>query len=183
MKEFKVDEVCKSCGGTGLYQGMAEKDGAAVVCHTCNGTGCHTFSHRYEEFIQRKEKQGIQRVYQTNPGFVIGSGKTKEGKEFSLKDFGGIPYKEWVFGLPFPKGSEMRNYSCPAWWYQGVDSDKKPKWNECIGAGAFSSCKQFENKDKCWNKWDKHYSNKKEHRNPASCDDIIMPEGWVEDSQ
>lgn len=29
---------CQACKGTGLYKGMAERDGAAVVCSHCHGT-------------------------------------------------------------------------------------------------------------------------------------------------
>jgi len=30
---------CSACKGTGLYVGMAEREGAAVVCSRCKGTG------------------------------------------------------------------------------------------------------------------------------------------------
>ena len=47
MKRTIVIE-CQACGGTGLYKGMAERDGAAVVCSCCNGTGKTEFT--YNEF-------------------------------------------------------------------------------------------------------------------------------------
>ena len=36
---IEFDCECESCKGTGLYVGMAEREGSAVVCHTCKGTG------------------------------------------------------------------------------------------------------------------------------------------------
>jgi hypothetical protein len=48
----------------------------------------------------------------------------------------------------------MRNYTCPAWWYQSADYTKKPEWEECIACGSFSECKNFSNKEKCWEKFD-----------------------------
>lgn len=36
---IKIECECNACKGTGLYVGMAERDGAAVVCYTCKGTG------------------------------------------------------------------------------------------------------------------------------------------------
>jgi len=32
-------EICKSCSGTGLYSGMGERTGYAVVCLYCKGRG------------------------------------------------------------------------------------------------------------------------------------------------
>lgn len=154
MKEFKVKEVCRSCGGTGLYQGMGEGKGAAVVCYKCKGTGCYEFIHTYEDFVVRKDSIGIERVYETNPGIGIGEGTLKNGTQITLADFGGMPYKEWAFGLPFKRGMEMRKYSCPAWWYQCTNYDLKPHWKECLGIGSFSNCKSFETKEKCWERFD-----------------------------
>lgn len=154
MKIIEFDEECSSCKGTGLYAGMAEKDGFAVVCHTCNGTGKHHFKHTYNEFTGRKEKQGIKRVLETNPGICVGIGTTEEGEILTIESFGGIPYKEWAAGLSFPKGSEMRKYVCPAWWYQCANYKQKPEWKDCIGMGSFSSCKCFKTKEKCWERFD-----------------------------
>ena len=58
MKVIEFDEKCKSCKGTGIYVGMAERDGAGIVCHTCKGTGCHHVKFEYEDFegkIVRKD--------------------------------------------------------------------------------------------------------------------------------
>lgn len=152
MKQhIEFDESCKGCGGSGLYIGMAEKDGAAIVCHNCNGTGCYHFEHEYDPFEGRRKapRNPVKRVYEANPGIVIG-----EDKGFKLEDFGGMPYEDWVEEKPFERGMENRKYTCPAWWYQSADYKRKPYWDECSCAGCFSSCKHFLNKEKCWERFD-----------------------------
>jgi hypothetical protein len=149
----EFDEKCKSCKGTGLYVGIGERDGAAVVCRACDGTGKYHFKHEYEDFIGREKREKVKRVYQANPGIGIGEAIGK----CTLEDFGGMPYEDWLKGKPFPPKSEMRKYTCPAWWYQSADYDKKPDWPECILGGTFSECSRFYNKHKCWEKWDEIY--------------------------
>ena len=148
----EFDEKCTSCGGTGLYVGMGEHDGAAVVCHGCDGTGKYHFKHEYEDFDGRLEGENIERVYATNVGIGIGKAKGK----YVLTDFGGMNYQDWLEGKPFPKQSEMRRFVCPAWWYQSADYKKKPTWKEC-GYGSFNNCAEFSSKDKCWERWDREF--------------------------
>lgn len=154
---FEVDSVCTACKGTGIYVGFAEHDGAGVVCHDCKGTGCYHIKISYEPFQQRKGRKDIQQVYRTNPGIGIGLGKDREGRDLALSDFGGIDYTAWFSGADFHKGSEMRRYVCPAWWFQCVDYSKKPEWKECIGCGSFSDCSSFPAKDKCWERYDREH--------------------------
>ncbi|HUT57036.1 MAG TPA: hypothetical protein VNA25_04065 [Phycisphaerae bacterium] len=149
---IEFDQQCKSCGGTGLYVGLAERSGAAVVCHVCKGSGCHHVKVEYDDFTGRNKRKGVTRVLQANPGICVGAGK---GGEFTLGDFGGMPCADWARGKPFPPGSEMRQFTCPAWWYQTADYDLKPDWDECIGCGSFSGCEHFQTKAKCWQRWDK----------------------------
>lgn len=144
-KRFSVREVCTSCGGTGLYCGMAEGEGAAVVCSTCKGSGCHVYVHEYKDFVQRTKRKGVKWVYEINPGIGVG-----QGQGLSFSDFGGMPFEAWWEGAPFSPGSEMRKYTCPAWWYQSADYKKKPNWDECVGCGAFVNCRHFKDKVKCW---------------------------------
>ena len=153
-KTIEFDEKCPSCKGTGVYVGMAEHDGAAVVCHTCKGTGCHHFEHIYEEFDGKKLDVKIKRVYEVNPGICIGVGNSAQ---YILEDFGGMPYSQWFNGRPFPPRSENRSFTCPAWWYQSANYEKKPNWDECIFVGSFSSCEHFCNKGACWARWDREY--------------------------
>ena len=128
---LEYDQECKSCSGTGLYVGMAERDGAAVVCVNCNGTGCSHTKIEYDDFDGIKLRKGIKRVYQVNPGISIGVGVSKDkGREFKLSDFGGKTYDSWVKDKKFSVGSEMREFCCPAWWFQSCDYKKKPAWND-----------------------------------------------------
>jgi len=158
---IEFDEQCKACKGTGLYFGLAEKDGAAVICQICKGTGCRHVKIEYDDFEGRKTTEKCERVFETNPGIVIGRNK----EEFELSDFGGMFYKEWVRGLPFPAKSENRKFICPAWWYQSADYYKKPDWNDkdrkCIFTGSFSKCDYFKRKNECWERWDREYGNGK----------------------
>lgn len=143
---IEIDIECKSCSGTGVYQGMAEQAGAAVVCCTCKGTGKEHYKFSYTEFTKRKQAKDVKRVFQHNPGFVISSDPK----------FGGMPYKNWENGESFPDGSELRQLVCPAWWYQGIDWKKKPNWPHCVSLGqSFSQCQHFPYKDQCWERYDK----------------------------
>lgn len=134
--------------------GFAEHDGAAVVCHNCKGTGKVHVVHTYEDFEGRKSRKGIKRVYRVNPGIGVGA-----GHGHTLEEFGGMPYDDWAANKKFPKGSEMRKYTCPCWYYQSADYDKAPAWRDgevqCQIRGSFSGCKHFPEKEKCWARWDK----------------------------
>lgn len=152
-KTIEFDEKCKSCDGTGLYVGMAEGKGFAVVCHDCKGTGKFHFKYEYEEFTERKKSKGIKRVLEYNPGFGAG-GVYDENPKFAENDFGGMSYEDWEKGKPFPPKSEMRKFVCPAWWYQCVDCDKKPNWQCCPWGSRLSECEYFKTKEKCWERFD-----------------------------
>lgn len=137
---------CGECRGTGLYIGFAEGDGTAVVCTRCKGTGKKMLDYR--PFVKRNPPpHRVKRVFQTN----IGYGTTPN-------DPSGMPVEDWDAGKPFPKGSEDRQRSCPAWFYQSADYSKKPNWQECAGCGVFLQCRHFPKKDECWKRWDKEYS-------------------------
>ena len=141
---------------------MAERDGSAIVCNNCKGTGRHVFIHEYEEPEDFKVRTDVKRVYRTNPGIIIGASKDNRVK---LEDFGGMDYEAWLKlknKNNFPARSEMRWYSCPAWWYQSADYNKKPNWDACIVCGSFSSCEHFGNKATCWERFDSENRNKKE---------------------
>jgi hypothetical protein len=147
--KFEVDQVCHSCKGTGIYVGMAEHHGAGVVCSYCSGTGMEHFVHEYERFVTRKGRKDIRRVYQVNPGIGIG----ERAGVCSLEDFGGMPFRDWASGKPFPAGSEDRRHTCPAWWYQSANYKLKPQWTQC-SFGRFSECGYFKDKAACWRRWD-----------------------------
>jgi hypothetical protein len=137
-----AEAQCGACQGTGLYVGMAERDGTAVVCHTCKGTGKTII--RWTAFTGRKRQEGVTHVLEANPGICVST---------KLGGIGGMPFDAWQAGLTFPPGSEMRAYTCPRWWYQCADSSKLPEWDSC-GFGRFTDCKHFDNKVACWARWD-----------------------------
>ena len=147
--EWVQEATCDACDATGVYVGLAERDGSAVVCHKCKGTGKRTIKIRWDDFENRKRRKGIRRVVEFNPGICIG-----EGNGHRLEEFGGMDYTLWFRGLAFQSHSEMREFTCPAWWYQSANYSKKPHWDECIGIGSFSSCKHFDDKRACWERFD-----------------------------
>jgi len=55
---------CSSCSGTGLYSGMCEGKGRAVVCLNCNGSGAETIA--LLKFTGRKHYRGIKEVHFKN---------------------------------------------------------------------------------------------------------------------
>ena len=140
MKKIKIQ--CPECKGTGIYVGMAEHDGYGVVCHKCYGKGWIIFE--YNEFTKRSRRQGITMVLKRNPGICV-------GKRIGF-NFGGMPYKDWFNDKPFPKGSEMRQFTCPYWWT--AQEFKLEKCMQDAGA-AYSSCAHFANKELCWQEYDK----------------------------
>jgi len=148
MIKIEFDEKCTTCKGTGIYVGMAERDGYGVVCNRCNGTGMVHFIHMGEEFSGRIKREDVKRIVKKNPGIALG------GDDL---DFGGMNYDKWFEGCNFPKKSEMRNFVCPAWWY--ANGNLMPKWDEC-GRGRFSECNNFKTKEKCWERFDKEQDNK-----------------------
>jgi len=152
MHVIVYDQKCKACNGTGLYIGLAERDGAAIVCHVCGGTGKHHVKIEYEDFIARLPHRKAEHVFQCNPGICIGRGTLEE---YKLSDFGGMSYQDWLNGKAFERGMENRLFTCPAWWYQSADYELKPKWDECCGCCRFAGCKHFKKKDECWKRFDK----------------------------
>lgn len=149
---IEYDCKCSSCKGTGLYIGMAESCGAAVVCSTCRGTGKRHIKIEYEDFDGLIERHDVRRVIQWNPGIGV-----DEGNGYKLEDFGGMDYADWLQNKPFPAKSEMRRFTCPYWWYQG--DKEQPHWEQCSvhGGQSFKQCPVFEHKDLCWQKWDNEF--------------------------
>ena len=149
--KIEIDCECKKCQGTGLYSGFGERNGAAIVCYGCKGTGETHMIIEYDDFVKRNPSYGIKRVLKCNPGVGVGENKKEN---LCLEDFGGITYEDWNAGKEFGPGTEMRKFTCPSWWYQSANFDKRPNWKEC-GFGEFTACKEFCNKDKCWERFDK----------------------------
>ena len=114
-KAMKIEwvEQCGACAGTGLYVGMGELDGAAVVCSKCDGTGRHERTHEYIEFSGQRERDDVRQVYRSNPGIGIAPDIVP----------GGASYAEWCENpeIVNERGREIRVHSCPAWWCQAND--------------------------------------------------------------
>lgn len=155
LHQIEYDCKCKACSGTGLYIGMGERGGASVVCYCCDGTGKQHIETTYESFEARETHPLAQWVYQINPGICMG-----KGEELEFTDFGGMSYADWQDGKSFKAGAEDRLHTCPAWFYQCLDSDKKPDWAICNNTcgQTFEQCPSFANKWACWKRWDKEFS-------------------------
>ena len=148
---IEFDRKCQFCDGTGLCVGRNERDGAAVVCYKCKGTGCEHVFIEYDDFQGRIKAEGIERVFLANRGIMIWKGNGK----YKLSDFGGMSIEEWESGKKFAPGMETRNYACPAWYYRIADPKKAPDWHECSISGNFKNCPKYKTKGECWERWDK----------------------------
>lgn len=118
MKEMRLTIECPACGGTGVYQGMGERDGAAVVCRQCSGTGAYEYHYTYRDFSGRKKKDGVTRVYLSGYGYVIAPREVvfeRFGKIDMAKE--GISYEEFLEGaMP----AHIENLVCPMIADQGA---------------------------------------------------------------
>lgn len=88
MPDQKTIEMeCPSCRGTGVYSGLAEPSGVAVVCIHCEGTGCGKIV--YTPFTGRKRRQGIHTV-RLSAGTFLATGVGPRG--------GSVTYEEFLAG-------------------------------------------------------------------------------------
>lgn len=143
IKTINYECQCENCEGTGLYCGMGEHDGFAVVCKNCGGTGKKIVCHTYKEFEGKKRHPNCRIVLETNPGYGVGGSG----------DFGGMPYEEWLKGKPFLPGMEMRKLVCPQQWFQSANYKKSPNWIEC--EYIIKDCSRLPWKEQCWERYDK----------------------------
>lgn len=153
-KKVSIKAFCTSCGGTGVYQGMGERDGAYVICSHCKGTGCITVS--YEPFTERRFQPKCKKVYKTGCGYVITDHDvtTRDGKllEFSKA---GVTYEEWLEGKE-PKHMEF--LGCPMLADQGACHSKEGFVDQCCKnhGGYFNlitECKYQPYKAQCWKRF------------------------------
>lgn len=79
-----VKAECRDCGGTGVYQGFAEKRGEAVVCLHCGGQGCKELT--FTLFTGRNERKGVQ-VVRRSRGTFLGTGLGPEGNSVTYDEF------------------------------------------------------------------------------------------------
>jgi len=155
MNEQKTMIIeCPDCKGTGLYVGCAERDGAAVVCYNCNGTGQKEY--KYREFTGRNKRNNVKRVYLPSD-YVIGADDvvTDEGVTLHFSQYG-CTYEEWLNGAE-PK--PMEELVCPRMVYpsvQGVEPCSQCK-GELIPGRRISLCRYYSGKANCWKEY---YENK-----------------------
>lgn len=152
-KVFEADIECRECAGTGLYVGMCERDGAAVVCSSCKGTGLQHFRMEYTEFTNRQYRNDVKKVYKGSFGFIQGvEDVTYKGKLIKFTE-GGCSYADWLKGVE-PK--PVKTLYCPL-RYSGQDW-KSPLG--CVGIGnVIDTCTK--DKAKCWELYEKDINAKK----------------------
>lgn len=84
---FEIE--CGSCAGTGLYSGLCEGKGKAVICIRCTGTGCQKVemtAGNFKPFTGRKRRSDIQTVYRGG-GTMIFLGAGPKGSGISYEAF------------------------------------------------------------------------------------------------
>ena len=139
MKEIQIE--CPACHGTGLYQGMCEQDGCAVVCTKCGGKGYTTY--KYNEFTGKKVKEGIKRVFGKTCGIVHGPEdyKCEDGTVLHFSQYG-CTYGEWLDGKE-PK--PMEELACPYLYYnKGIGSEPLDKCRKNLELGMrIPECKCY----------------------------------------
>ena len=156
MSEIKMDIVCPSCDGTGVYVGLGERDGASVVCSYCKGTGKYEYTYHYEKFTKRKVKEGVKRVYKSSYGYVIAP------KELDFKEHGridmskeGVSYEEFLNGdMP----DHVESLGCPMIASQGDCHKVKGFIDECNNLNGryinyIPECNNQCNKAECWKRF------------------------------
>lgn len=82
MKTIKTE--CPSCSATGLYEGMCESDGSAVICLSCNGTGCKEITYR--PYTGRKKRRSITSIKRSR-GTFVGTGVGGTGPAMTYDEF------------------------------------------------------------------------------------------------
>jgi len=145
---------CDSCRGTGLYCGMAERKGAAVVCTHCKGTGKVSVKQTFKKFVKRKKREGVKRVFETASGYGIAAEDvtTSEGNTIHFSRFG-VDYEDWLNGAE-PKPIEELH--CPYQHTgQGLQSHDvndlyKTRCTKYLGWGMITECKCRKDMAKCW---------------------------------
>lgn len=80
----RIKQECDSCSGSGLYSGMCEGPGEAVVCLSCEGKGWYWYEYR--SFNGRKRKRGIKEIHFSRGSF-IGTGVGAIGDRMTYAQF------------------------------------------------------------------------------------------------
>lgn len=156
MKEINLEIECQSCDGTGVYVGMGERDGAAVVCYICEGTGCQKYHFTYVPFTKRKINEKAERVFIKGYGYCVGT-KPITLSNGTFVDFSkeGVSYKEFLSGK-MPK--HIKHMGCPMMADRGACQNKKGFVAKCNKKNDgylnhIPSCK-YKDKVKCWERFE-----------------------------
>jgi hypothetical protein len=151
MSDITIKIECHACRGTGLYVGMAERNGAAVICHRCDGTGGHDY--KYTPFTKRKKKEGVKRVYKTSAGHAISAEDVvnENGRRLPFST-SGVSYEEWLNGKQ-PKDLEF--LGCPMLADQQACHEVEGFYERCCKiskgyANSITACPSYNNPDECW---------------------------------
>ena len=143
----KITIQCKSCKGTGIFKGMAERGNAGVICHTCNGKGSVEFE--YEDFVRLIIRDDIARVYEGH-GFCITDNDiyTEEGNLIRFSE-GGCTYGEWLSGI---KPKPIKDLYCPYIYdNRGIGDEPLPRCREGLKKfGSITNCIFYDDKETCW---------------------------------
>lgn len=159
---MKININCPNCNGTGLYIGFAERDGAAVICYKCKGTGKKEYE--YTPFNGRNIKSGVTRVFSKNQGYILkGSGSIDYELDDNTKlhiefDKVGVSHNEWLHGKQ-PK--LIRGLGCPLSSDQGACHDIEGFTNECNKLNGdlvyhIPNCTLYNQCDSCWDRFENH---------------------------
>ena len=145
MNKIEWTQECDSCKGSGLYVGLGERDGLAVLCSRCMGQGYTENIVEYNAFAGRKNRDGITHVIYVNPGIVLTPELVDEA----------VPVQEWQQNGNTALHKAGRSFFCPASWAQRTGLIKSPNWPECVRPGIkFTSCPHYETRAKCWESFD-----------------------------
>lgn len=162
IKVPKIKVNCDSCGGTGLYRGMAEGGKSAVVCHSCNGQGwmmAREAGKEYRVFTERRHMPNCKRVYLgcfgygiTDEDFTDEKGRTVHFSQY------GASYKDWKKGV---KPTHIKELYCPYIAYnRGMGNEPLGKKCEegcngvhCLGR-SITECKHYKDMLKCWEEFE-----------------------------
>jgi hypothetical protein len=158
-KVFEAYIECQSCNGTGLYVGMAERDGSAVVCSQCDGTGKQHYKFTYRPFVSRVDRKDVRRVYKTAGTYTIyPDDVTTEADGLIQFSKGGASYEDWRRGVePLP----LKDIHCPLQHTGQTWSAPYCKENYI---GTISLCKNRCNKAECWDIYEKYLSETKNQK-------------------
>ena len=152
---------CKSCQGTGVYQGVGECDGAFVVCTTCQGTGM--IEYHYTPFTGLNLNPKCKRVYNTSCGYAISDEDVIRDDGVILPfSMAGCTYDDWLNGVP---PLPIKFLGCPLLTDQGgchaIDGFVA-ECNRLNGGyiGVIPTCKNKKNSAECWDRFDEGVAKK-----------------------